>query len=170
MQLVIDSRVPGHAGQFRCSRHGLPEDLGIGRSVEAHEERPPLPERGRPQVACGPEQESQQRGSVRLALSEIHMDDACAFGGIELVHADKDAQGLGTLDRLLPGIHPDGRADPALRKEPLRFEAGLSAVAVVAPVDLRHRVNLRLILSMGVPSTASAAGSFTTVRSPRQRS
>jgi len=77
------------------------------------------------------------------------VDDAFALGGIELVHAGEHAQGLVALDGLLLGIHLDGRADPALRKEPLRSGAGLSAVAVVAPVDRRHGVNLRSILSMG---------------------
>jgi hypothetical protein len=125
-------------------REGLAQHLPVRRLVEAHEERPPLPEGGRPQVTGGPQQEPQQGGPVRLVLAEIHVDDALAPDDVERVDLGEHTEGVPARDRLLLRVHLGGRADPALRKEPLRFRAGLSAVAVVAPVNARHAVTLRV--------------------------
>jgi hypothetical protein len=77
------------------------------------------------------------------------VDDALAPDDVERVHLGEHTEGVPARDRLLLRVHLGGRADPALRKEPLRFRAGLSAVAVVAPVNARHAVTLRVRRSIG---------------------
>ena len=72
------------------------------------------------------------------ALSQVHVDDPLALGDVDLVHVGEHRQGVLSLDRLLLGVYLRGGADLVLRKEPLRFGAGLSAVSVIAPIDGGH--------------------------------
>jgi hypothetical protein len=68
--------------------------------------------------------------------------DLLPFGDIQLVDVLQRAEGGVTLDRRLFRIGLCGDGDLVLRKEPLRFGAGRSALAVVAPVDGAHGVLL----------------------------
>jgi hypothetical protein len=77
------------------------------------------------------------------------VDDALALYGVELIGAGEYGQSLVALHGLLLRIYLGGCADPALRKKLLRSGAGLSAFAVIAPVDLLHGANLRLRWSIG---------------------
>jgi hypothetical protein len=119
----------------------LAEHLSVGRFLETHEQGAPVSESGRSQVARRPDEELQQLAPGRPAGSQVDVDHALAFGDVDLVHIAEDAQRVLALDGLLLGVDLSLGDDLALRKEPLRLGAGLSAVPVIAPVHPGHRAS-----------------------------
>jgi hypothetical protein len=70
------------------------------------------------------------------------VDDLLALGDVELVDVLQGAEGGVALDRGFLGVGLRGDGDFVFRKVPLRFGAGRSALAVVAPVNGAHVVLL----------------------------
>ena len=108
------------------------------RLVESHEQGASLPQRWRPQITRGAQQELQQLALGRPALPQVHVNDPLALRHVDLVHLGEHGERRFALDRLLLRVHLRGRADLPLGKEPLRLRAGLSAVPVIAPLHGSH--------------------------------
>src|SRR5262245_17414384 len=114
------------------------EQALVGVLVEADDQLASLAERRRAQVAGRTQQEREQLGARGLLALEVEVHDLLALGDVELVHVLQGAEGGVALDRGFLGVSLRGHGDLVLRKEPLRFGAGRSALAVVAPVDGAH--------------------------------
>ncbi len=72
-------------------------------------------------------------------LFQVEVDDLFAFGGVDLVHFGCEFEGIGSFMCVFSSIHLLGGRDVMFRKKLLRFSAGLSTGAVVAPIDrVRH--------------------------------
>lgn len=77
------------------------------------------------------------------------MHNALALGHIDFVHAVGQGQRLGLVQGLFACIVLQGGFELVGRKKLLRFAAGLSALAVVAPIDVGHGMLSREELEIG---------------------
>lgn len=68
------------------------------------------------------------------------MDNLFTFGGIELIDLLQQVKCSVLFIGVFSRIDLDGRLKTCIRKELLRFPAGLSARPVVTPIDFRHRL------------------------------
>jgi len=110
--------------------------------VEADDELASFAQRRSAQIAGRPEEQAEELGARRLVALEVEVHDLLALGHVEFVNVLEGAKRGVTLDRGFLGVGLRGDGDLVLRKEPLRFGAGGSALAVVAPVDGAHVVLL----------------------------
>src|SRR5262245_17613386 len=127
----------------RKTRNALSKDLGVRRLVEPDQERAATAQDGRAEVAGGTDQQALERRAVGLLAPEVDVDHLLAPGRVQLVHACQHVQRPGPGDRGLLGVDLGRHHDLLLRKEPLRLGAGLSARAVIAPVDSSHAMSSR---------------------------
>jgi len=117
----------------------LLKQLQVGRRVETDDQRATLPERRSPQVARGPQQESEKFTFLRFRLPQVDANHSLPLDGVDFVHSMDQFERLFLFQSRLPRIHLDGSLDMMFRKKLLRLGAGLSSGAMVPPVNLGHR-------------------------------
>jgi hypothetical protein len=106
--------------------------------VETDDQSATFAQRRRAQVAGRTRQQLDQLAAAGPLALEIQADHLLAFGHVELIDILEQPQRLLGLERALAGIDLLSNLDFFLRKEPLRFRAGLSTGAVIAPIDSGH--------------------------------
>jgi hypothetical protein len=129
---------PDVSGPRSCR---LPDELRVGGLVEADHKRAPLPRGGSAQVPGGSEQEAEQLTPPRPLRPEVDVYDLLPPDRVEIVDAVQQRERLVAPNGRLPRVDPRGYLCLLARKEPLRPGTGLSALAVIAPVDARHVIS-----------------------------
>ena len=89
-------------------------------------------------TAGGAQEERQELDPSRPRSLEVDLDHLLALGDVDLVDVAGDRQGGVTDDGRFLGVDRLDDRDLLLRKEPLRFGAGGSALPVITPVYACH--------------------------------
>ena len=121
----------------QCS-FNLFQYLFIRFLVEPDDDRPPYAQRGCAQVSRRSEHQGKDRGIVRPFIFEIDMHHLLSPGGIEFVGAGREGQCHFVLVFRFSRVDPLIDADSMRRKKLLRFAAGDSTRAMIAPIDSLH--------------------------------
>ena len=110
----------------------------VRRLVEADDERPARAERGRAQIAGGPQEQLGEPFRRRLLLFQIHAHDPVAPASVEFARRAGQRKGLLLPQGRLPRVQDLRYRNFMFRKKLLRPAAGRSAGAVVEPLYLGH--------------------------------
>jgi len=117
----------------------LVKNLLVHRLIKADDQCPALAQRRRAQIARAANQQLRQCGFIRLVSTQIQMNNVLAFSGVNFVNLFNQSHHLFEGQRLLFCAFYMNGFDFMLRKKLSRFGAGVSARAMVIPIDLLHR-------------------------------
>ena len=103
---------------------------------------------GSAQVSRRPQHEFLQCFVVRLVPFDVHVNDFPSSCGIDVVHLSRQFQCVFKCLRVFLRVDFTFDVNVGIGKKLLRFGAGVSAGAVITPIDFRHVCVPEFVLKM----------------------
>jgi len=150
MSITLTDRNPFHTSFAESTKHLL-----IRFFMKPDQQSLSFPQHGSAQVSRRPQHEFLQCFVVRLVAFDIHVNNLLSSCGINVVHLSRQFQGV--FKRVSVFLRVDFAFDFnfGIGKKLLRFGAGVSAGAVIAPIDFRHACFPEFVFQNAINSFSS---------------